>query len=445
MDILTRLFQTENIKTTNYRFYFANNYAFIIGGIAHLIFIPIFYHLNLTLLVFYNFFSIIIFFLSFIINRKGFHTLSTIPAALEILLHATLTIYFIGWDSGFFYPLLAIIPLVFSNPATLRSHKAAIAIIISALYLSLKYFSNYHVPAIILDKEVLNNLYFMNSFFIIIGISALVYYFSLASEITENKIDKERNDADMANQAKSTFLANMSHELRTPLNAIIGYSEMLKDEADEAGYEQAAKDLVKITNAGNHLLTLINSILDLTKIEAGKTILEYQSINIYPLINDIVSTIEPIIAKNNNTLSIKCNENFGNACIDQTKIKQILFNLLSNACKFTNNGTIELSVYRENKNKQELLCFKVADTGIGIPGHKIEMLFQPFVQADISTTRLYGGTGLGLTIIKSFITLMEGFINVESSVGKGTTFTIKLPVNNEKCLTQNNKTNPVFL
>ena len=433
MNFLTRLFQVENVQTSHYRFYFSNNYSYLIGGLAHLCFIPIFLYLNLTVLAIYNIFSIAIFILSFILNKKGYHAESTIPASLEIMFHASLAVYFIGWESGFFYYTLAIIPLVFSNPTASRIQKILISVVIIIFFLSLKYFSNSHIPNIYLDKDVINNLYFMNSFFIIVGISALVYYVSLASDITENKIDKERNEADLANQAKSTFLANMSHELRTPLNAIIGYSELLKDEAEDAGYKQASKDLSKITNAGNHLLSLINSILDLTKIEAGKTELEYQSINIRPLIEDVVSTIIPLVEQGKNTLTINCNDDIGYACTDQTRMKQILFNLLSNACKFTENGTIEVKAYKENKKTQEWLCISVIDSGIGIPSHKIEMLFQPFMQADISTTRLYGGTGLGLTIIKSFIMLMDGVINVDSTVGKGTTFTIKLPLNDERC------------
>ena len=142
---------------------------------------------------------------------------------------------------------------------------------------------------------------------------------------------------------------------------------------------------------------------------------------------------QQMVGKFDNTLVIDCEENLGFVCTDQTRVKQILFNLLSNSCKFTSNGKITLSAYKENKNNQGWLCFKVKDTGIGIPTDKIESLFQPFVQADISTTRLYGGTGLGLTIIKHFITLMNGVINVNSAVGKGTTFYIKLPINNGQC------------
>ena len=433
MNYLTRLFETENITTSNYRFYFANKYAFIIGGFAHLCFIPIFYYLSLTTLVIYNVFSVAIFMASYIINEKGYHTSSTVLSSIEVIIHAVLATYFIGWETGFFYYTLAIIPHIFSNPTTKNFQKITISIFISTFFLSLKYFSNTHAPIVQLEQETINNLYYMNSFFITTGISALVYYFSLASDITENKIDQERNKADLANQAKNAFLANMSHELRTPLNAIIGYGELLKDEAEEQNKTQTYKDLNKITTAGNHLLILIDSILDLTKIEAGKTVFEYQSIEINTLIDDVVTTINPMVEKGKNILVLSCEEDLGYACIDQTRVKQILFNLLSNSCKFTNNGKIALTAYRENSDNQEWLCFKVKDTGIGIPIDKIEGLFQPFVQADISTTRLYGGTGLGLTIIKHFITLMNGVINVNSAVDKGTTFYIKLPINNALC------------
>ena len=428
MKFLIKLFQAENIKNSNYRFYFANKYAFIISGSAHLCFAPIFYSIGISSLAIYNVFSVLIFTLAIIVNEKGYHTLSTVISSFEILLHASLATYFIGWESGFFYYTLAIIPLVFSNPTTSNIQKIATSLLISTFFISLKYFANTHVPIVQLDKDVLNNLYYINSFFISSGIAALVYYFSLASDIAEDKIDQERHKADLANQSKSIFLANMSHELRTPLNAIIGYSEMLKDEADEKGHEQDSKDLTKITNAGNHLLTLINSILDLTKIEAGKTIIDYQQVDINALINEVVITMKPMVNKNNNTLVIHCNEKLNSICTDQTRVKQILFNLLSNASKFTSNGTIDLSVYTKNENDLEWLCFNIADTGIGIPNHKIEELFQPFVQADISTTRLYGGTGLGLTIIKHFITLMNGVIHVESTINKGTSFIIELPI-----------------
>lgn len=362
------------------------------------------------------------------LNRKGLHALSTMPVTIEVIIHAILTVYFIGWESGFFFYTLAIIPMAFSAPSTKESHKVILTILVSTFFVALKYFSNTHTPDVMLDENLLHTLYYVNSFFMIISIAALVHYSSLGSKISEDKIGEERNTAASANKAKSVFLANMSHELRTPLNAIIGYSEMLKDEADDNGDEQNSKDLARITSAGSHLLELINNILDLTKIEAGKTELEYRPTDISPLINDIVSTINPLILKNNNTLVINCDDNFGYASIDQTKVKQILINLVSNACKFTEKGKIELTVYNEEKDNKKWLCFKVSDSGIGIAKEKINVLFEPFMQADISTTRVYGGTGLGLAISKHFVTLMEGTINVESIINKGTTFLVRLPV-----------------
>ena len=245
-------------------------------------------------------------------------------------------------------------------------------------------------------------------------------------------LHQARMEADTANETKSMFLANMSHELRTPLNAIIGYSEMLKDEAESLGYESHSKDLGKISNAGHYLLVLINSILDFSKAEAGKTELDYCFINVNELLVEISETIIPLVKKKNNTLTVNCPDNIGSFYLDKTKITQALFNLLSNSCKFTNKGEIDLTVYLENKTDQQWLCFSVRDTGIGIPKEKFELLFQPFTQMTTSTTRLHGGTGLGLTISKHYISLMNGIIEVESIEEKGTTFTIKLPANTKK-------------
>ena len=229
--------------------------------------------------------------------------------------------------------------------------------------------------------------------------------------------------AEEADAAKSIFLANMSHELRTPLNAVIGYSEMLQEEATELGQDDFIPDLQKINAAGRHLLELINSILDLSKIEAGKMELYLESFEVRNLISDVSVVIEPLVAKNGNRLVIQCAPDVGTMRADLTKVRQSLFNLLSNASKFTDAGTITLNVARRN----DRMLFRISDTGIGMTDEQIARLFQPFTQADLSTTRQYGGTGLGLTITKKFCEMMGGEIRVESQPGHGSTFTIELP------------------
>lgn len=233
--------------------------------------------------------------------------------------------------------------------------------------------------------------------------------------------------AEEAAQAKSTFLAKMSHELRTPLNAIIGYSEMLEEECLEDGMEQHRSDLHKIHSAGHHLLALINEILDLSKIEAGKMELYVEEVNIHATVNDVEATLRPALL-NGNTLTVSCPKNLGTMNTDQTKLRQILFNLLSNANKFTNEGTITVAVAKAEQNNVPGVEFSVTDTGIGLSPEHIEKIFQEFSQADASTTSKYGGTGLGLSISKRFCEMMGGNISVESMQGVGSKFTVFLPM-----------------
>jgi signal transduction histidine kinase/DNA-binding response OmpR family regulator len=234
--------------------------------------------------------------------------------------------------------------------------------------------------------------------------------------------------AKQANKAKSAFLANMSHELRTPMNAILGYSEMLMEEAEDVGHDDFIPDLQKINQAGNHLLALINDVLDLAKIESGRMEAFGEDLDVGSLIDQVAGTTQPLMGKNNNQFTIERGEQLGTAHQDITKLRQSLLNMLSNAAKFTHEGTITLRAAREKADGVDWLIFSVSDTGIGIPADKLDHVFEEFSQADSSTTRDYGGTGLGLPISRRFCQLLGGDLTVRSNIGEGTTFTMRVPV-----------------
>jgi signal transduction histidine kinase/CheY-like chemotaxis protein len=245
-----------------------------------------------------------------------------------------------------------------------------------------------------------------------------------------------------ATEAKSQFLANMSHELRTPLNAIIGYSELVQEELEEIGQMQVIPDLKKIHSAAKHQLGLINDILDLSKIEAGKMTLFLEVFDIGQTVQDVAATVRPLVTMNDNRFDVECPAGLGSMRADQTKVRQILFNLISNATKFTQRGSVRLEISRvangdgaiagggrpcPDANHSPTIIFKVTDTGIGMSPEQIGRLFQAFSQAESSTTRKYGGTGLGLAISKKFCQMMGGELTAASELGKGSTFTVTLP------------------
>ena len=251
----------------------------------------------------------------------------------------------------------------------------------------------------------------------------------MLSQIQQRDADLRdaRDLAEQANRSKSVFLASMSHELRTPLTAIIGYSEILEDDAEEMGLDDFLPDLNKIKSAGKHLLGLINSILDLSKVEAGKMELFVESFDVPGLVSDIASTVAPLVERRGNQLEVRCDEQIGAIEADLTKTRQILFNLLSNSAKFTEHGRVSLEVETSIEFGAEWVVFKVRDTGIGMTADQMKRLFKPFSQADASTARNYGGTGLGLALCKRFCELMGGWIDAKSELGKGSVFTVWLP------------------
>lgn len=254
---------------------------------------------------------------------------------------------------------------------------------------------------------------------------AQVGIMGLYHDITE--LLRAQEEAESANHAKSAFLANMSHELRTPLNAILGYSEMLAEEAEEDGNDGYIPDLNKIQSAGRHLLALINDVLDLSKIEAGKTELYLEDFDVAEVVSDVATTIRPLVEKSGNLFEVELAPDLGGMTSDLTKVRQMLLNLLSNASKFTERGTVTLGVTREHGEDGDWLTFRVHDTGIGMTPDQLGRVFEAFAQADASTSRNFGGTGLGLAITRRFGRMLGGDVGAESEAGRGSTFTLRLP------------------
>ncbi len=251
-------------------------------------------------------------------------------------------------------------------------------------------------------------------------------------DITERKriaddLSEAMDAAEAATQAKSAFLANMSHELRTPMNAILGYAEMLAEDAEDDGNEAQLADIKEIIDSGQHLLSLLNDVLDISKIEAGRMDLYLETFDLATMMGEVASTTKTLVEKNKNAMELSTSEDLGEMHADVTKVRQILFNLMSNAAKFTSDGTITLFGERRTKSGGDIIRLGVSDTGIGIPEDKLDKVFEEFAQADETTTKNYGGTGLGLALVKRFCEMMGGRIWVESTMGEGSSFILELP------------------
>ncbi|MEO8715711.1 MAG: PAS domain S-box protein, partial [Acetobacteraceae bacterium] len=261
---------------------------------------------------------------------------------------------------------------------------------------------------------------------------AIREWIGIHTDVTDQRraaaeLEAARDEAEAANRAKSKFIANMSHELRTPLSAVIGYTEMLEEEIEELGQQHLLADLNKITANARHLLSLINDVLDLSKVEAGRMTVSAERFDVAEMMREVADTAGPLAAKKENRLILDLADGLGQARTDQVRVKQGLLNLLSNAAKFTENGTVTLRVRREVRDGRDWLVFAVEDSGIGMTEEQLAKLFQRFSQADESTTRQFGGTGLGLAITRAFCRLMGGDVRVESQAGHGSTFTIEIP------------------
>lgn len=444
-----------DLTEEQFELYAVTNWAMAIGLVSHLMFIPLFWVLEAPTLSLVNVGSVLCFVVAITLSRRAKLLGALILGVAEVGVHAWVATYFYGLETLFhIHMLLGLELLVLFAYVSLKA-RVAFGAVISVTYIGLMVAAYGIEPVQTVSPTLGIGLAVFNALIFTAVTTGMLAYFTWTVQVNRRARDEARSHleeknarlaeselalsaardlAEEGSRSKSMFLANMSHELRTPLNAIIGYSEMLAEDAEDEGNAELAEEVGKIQGAGRHLLSLINGILDLSKIEAGRMEIERIDFDLPRIIRETLDTARPLIERGENALELQPDAAtpehaaLGTMHSDPTKVRQILFNLLSNAAKFTQNGTIRVHVTRapHPNDDPDRITIAVEDTGIGMEPDVAARIFDEFAQADDSTTRKYGGTGLGLAIAKRFAEMLGGGIEVSSEPGKGSRFVVWL-------------------